>query len=53
MITLEDIRKCKHEFAPGLDKLTINSPAPLQAGLDGKYPVPQPGMNDFEYEFKI
>ena len=49
IITLEEMRNCQHEFAPGLDKLTMNSPAPLQAGPDGKYPVPQPGLNDFEY----
>ena len=32
------------EFAPGVDKLTMDSPAPLPAGPDGKYPLPQPGM---------
>ena len=53
VITLDDMRKCKHEFAPGLDKLTMDSPAPLQAGADGKYPVPQPGMNDFEYSVNM
>jgi len=52
VITLEDMRNCEHEFAPGLDKLSADSPAPLQAGEDGKYPVPQPGLNDFEYKFK-
>ena len=31
-------------LAPDLDKLTADSPAPLQAGPDGKYPVPQPGI---------
>jgi hypothetical protein len=31
-------------MAPGLDKLTMDSPAPLQAGSNGKYPVPQPGI---------
>jgi hypothetical protein len=36
---------CQHEFAPQVDKLTMDSPAPLQAGSDGKYPVPQPGIN--------
>jgi hypothetical protein len=34
-----------HEFAPDIDKLTMESPAPLQAGSDGKYAVPQPGIN--------
>jgi predicted dehydrogenase len=43
-ITYDQILNCNHEFAPGLDKLTIDSPAPLRAGADGHYPVPQPGI---------
>jgi predicted dehydrogenase len=43
-ITYEEILNCDHEMAPGLDNLTVDSPAPLQAGPDGKYPVPQPGI---------
>ena len=43
-ITYDGILNCDHEMAPGLDKLTMDSPAPLQAGSDGKYPVPQPGI---------
>jgi len=43
-ITYDGILSCDHEMAPGLDKLTMDSPAPLQAGPDGKYPVPQPGI---------
>ena len=50
-ITFEDMLNCPHEFAPGVDKLTMNSPAPLQAGKDGKYPVPMPGIvRDREYK---
>ena len=41
--TLDDLLNCDHEFAPGLDTITADSPAPLLAGPDGKYPVPQPG----------
>ena len=49
-ITYDDMLNCDHEMAPGLDKLTMDSPAPLQAGPDGKYPVPQPGiLKDREY----
>lgn len=44
IITYDQILNCEHEMAPGLDKLTMDSPAPLQAGSDGKYPVPQPGI---------
>ncbi len=43
-ITYEQMLNCPHEFAPDVDKLTMDSPAPLQAGPDGKYPVPQPGI---------
>jgi hypothetical protein len=32
-----------HEFAPGVDKLTMDSPAPAQILAEGTYPVPQPG----------
>lgn len=49
-ITYEAILSGDHEMAPGLDHLTANSPAPLQAGPDGTYPVPQPGIvTDREY----
>jgi predicted dehydrogenase len=49
-ITLKQMLSCKHEFAPGIDKLTFDSSSPLQAGADGKYPVPMPGLvKDREY----
>jgi len=44
VITFQQILNGPHEFAPGLDQLTMDSPAPLRAGPDGKYPVPQPGI---------
>jgi hypothetical protein len=31
-------------MAPGLDKLTMDSSAPLVADAEGLYPVPQPGI---------
>jgi predicted dehydrogenase len=43
-ITFEEMLNCEHEFAPDVDKLTMDSPAPLQAGKDGKYPAPMPGI---------
>ena len=43
-ITYEDMLNCDHEFAPGVDKLTMSSAAPLVANKDGKYPVPMPGI---------
>ncbi|HUS38649.1 MAG: Gfo/Idh/MocA family oxidoreductase [Pirellulales bacterium] len=50
VVTLDDMLKCEHEFAPDIDKLTYDSPAPLQLAANGKYPVPLPGINgDREY----
>jgi predicted dehydrogenase len=43
VITLDQILNCEHEFAPDVDVFTMDSPAPLRAGPDGKYPVPEPG----------
>lgn len=43
-ITFDDMLNCKHEFAPGLDKMTVDTPAPLKSDKDGKYPVPNPGV---------
>jgi predicted dehydrogenase len=43
VINYEDMLACEHEFAPTVDKLTMDSPAPLQLA-DGKYPVPEPGF---------
>ncbi len=43
-ITFEQMLNCPHEMAPGLDKLTMDSPAPLLADAIGRYPVPQPGI---------
>ena len=50
VVTFEDMLNCAHEFAPDVDKLTMESAAPLLMGSDGKYPVPQPGIvTDREY----
>jgi predicted dehydrogenase len=51
LITYEQMLNCPHEFAPDVDKLTMESPAPLRANAEGKYPVPQPGIvKDREYK---
>ena len=50
-ITWDEILNSDHEFAPNVDKLTLKSDSPVKAGKDGKYPVPQPGINrKREYE---
>jgi predicted dehydrogenase len=49
-ITFEEILNNEHEYAPEVDKLTMDSAAPLVANSDGKYPIPMPGITkDREY----
>jgi hypothetical protein len=43
-ITFEQMLNCEHEMAPDVDKMTMDSPAPLVADASGRYPVPQPGI---------
>jgi predicted dehydrogenase len=44
IVTRDEILNHDHEFAPTVDQLaSIDSPAPVLADLDGKYPVPMPG----------
>jgi predicted dehydrogenase len=50
VVTYDEILNNDHEFAPGVDKLVIDGPAPILANSEGKYPVPQPGIiTDREY----
>ena len=42
-VTFDEMLNDAHEFAPGVDKLTMESPAPVQIAAEGTYPVPQPG----------
>jgi len=42
--TYDDLLNSETEFAPGIDKLTMDSPAFLAADAEGKYPVPMPGI---------
>lgn len=48
-ITYEEILNCDHEFAPGVDKMAMDSEAPIQLEADGKYPFPNPGVKTREY----
>jgi predicted dehydrogenase len=45
IVTYDDMLACEHEFAPDIEKLTLDGPAPLLADADGKYPVPTPGLD--------
>jgi hypothetical protein len=42
-VTFEEMLNDGREFAPDVDKLTLNSPAPVPLGSNGSYPAPQPG----------
>ena len=49
-VTWEEFKENKHEFAPDVDKLTMDSAAPILADAMGKYPIPEPGIKrDREY----
>ena len=49
-ITYDEMLNHEHEYAPGVDKWTMDSPAPLVADAKGRYPVPMPGLvNGREY----
>ena len=44
LVTRDQTLNLQHEFGPNVDQLTFDTPSPLRAGADGKYPVPQPGI---------
>ncbi len=45
IVTFDDMLNCPHEFAPDVDKLTLDGKAPLQIdSATGHYPWPQPGL---------
>jgi predicted dehydrogenase len=49
-IMYEDMLNHPIEYAPDIDKWTMDSPPPVLSDADGKYPVPQPGIKkDREY----
>ena len=50
VITYGDMLNCDHEFAPDVDQLTADGPAPLITIGNGRYPIPAPGIiTDREY----
>lgn len=49
-VTFDAMLNSTHEFAPDVDKLTMDSPPPLRSNAEGEYPIPQPGIKvDTEY----
>ena len=43
-VTFDQMLNHDHEFAPNVDKLTEDGPAPLPPFDDGTYPTPAPGI---------
>lgn len=53
-ISYDEILNHEHEYAPGLDKLTMESAAPLRADANGRYPIPTPGqLKNREYASEL
>ena len=48
-VTFDQMLNSEHEFAPGIDKVTFDSPGPLPADANGGYPQPEPGRKKTEY----
>ncbi len=49
-ITFEQMLNHEIEYAPGVDKLTMDSKSPLMPDAKGVYPIPMPGtLRDREY----
>ncbi|QDT35485.1 Gfo/Idh/MocA family protein [Thalassoglobus polymorphus] len=44
IITYDQMLNSEHEFAPNVDKMTPEGPAPVQVNEQGKYPIPMPGI---------
>ena len=44
IVTFDEMLNHTHELGADIDKLKMDSPAPLQLLPNGKYPVPQPGI---------
>jgi predicted dehydrogenase len=44
IITWEEALSSQFQFCANVDQLTANSPAPVQANAEGRYPFPTPGV---------
>jgi hypothetical protein len=52
LVTYDQVVNHDHEFAPNVDQLTLDGPAPLIADANGKYPIPFAGDNVM-YEYVL
>ena len=48
-VTFDQMLNSSHEFAPGLENIDYNLPAPVQPDDKGMYPQPEPGKKNREY----
>ncbi len=48
-VTYQEMLDCPDDMTAGVAELTDQSPAPVQADAEGRYPVPMPGRFKFEY----
>jgi hypothetical protein len=48
-VTFDQMLNSDHEFAPGIEKITFDSPAPVMPDDKGMYPKPEPGKKKREY----
>jgi predicted dehydrogenase len=48
-ITMEELLNNNVEYAPGIDNVTKDSPAPLKSDDKGMYPLPEPGRKKWEF----
>lgn len=44
VIKLDQIMNSDHEFAPGIENLTLESDSPVMPNAQGKFPIPYPGL---------
>jgi predicted dehydrogenase len=44
LVTWDQITNCSFQFVEDIDNMTFDTPAPIQAGPDGIYAPPQPGI---------
>lgn len=47
LLTWDEALASQREEAPGLENLTLESPAPVRPDAQGRYPLPQPGITPF------
>lgn len=47
-VTFQEMLDCPEDLTAGVEHLTMESPAPIVADEEGRYPVPNPGKYKFE-----